>query len=285
MKIGLVLEGGGMRGLYTTGVLDHFMEREVRLDYVIGVSAGACNGLSYVSRQPGRNLRVNTQYIGDKRYLSLRNFMTTGSLFGMDFIFEELPYRLEPMDFDAFSQNPCEFVAGVTDVETGRPVYFPKLDSMEEESMVLRASSSLPIFSPKVSFRGREYLDGGTSDPIPFQKALEDGCDRLVVVLTRERGYVKSPERYRAVYRRIFRETPGMIQCLDRRHEVYNRELEELRELERRGIALVIAPKESLGLSRFEKDREKLMAAYRTGVRDAAQALETPWWKETGKLK
>ncbi len=281
MKTGLVLEGGGMRGLYTIGVLDYFMSQNFWADYVIGVSAGACNGISYLSRQPGRNFRVNTQYIGDKRYLSLQSYLKTGSLFGMDFIFRELPTQLDPIDFEAFTQNPCEFVVGLTHVKTGQPAYFGKQPTLEEECLLLQASSSLPIFSPQVNFQGENYLDGGTSDPIPFAKALADGCDRVVVVLTRERGYVKQPEKYRPIYRRVFSKSPGMVACLDRRHQVYNRELEELAQLEREGRALVIAPETPLGIDRFEKDQGKLTKAFEQGMEDARKALESPWWQQT----
>ncbi len=265
MKIGLVLEGGGMRGLYTVGVLDALMEQGLRVDEAVGVSAGACNGVSYVSQQKGRGLQVNLDYLGDKRYLSWSNFFHTRSLFGMDFIFEEIPDRLIPFDYQAFQRDPCDFWAGVTDVETGLPVYFGKAD-LVDNSRVIRASSAIPVFSPMVEYKGGRYLDGGTSAPIPLDKALEDGCDRLLVVLTRERSYVKQPEKFRWVYRWVFRRHPAMVQALDRRHQVYNQALEQLRQLEGEGRALVIAPKESLGLSRFEKNRERLLAAYREGL-------------------
>lgn len=266
MKYGLVLEGGGMRGAYTVGVLDEFMERGVSFDYVIGVSAGASNGVSFVSKQKGRSLRINTEYLKDKRYLSLSNYLKSKSLFGMDFIFDEIPHRLEKFDYTAFFQNPCEFYAGVTDIETGKPVYFGK---ERDICTVLRASSSIPIFSPPVEINGRLYLDGGTSDPIPVKKAVEDGCDRVVVVLTRERSYQKNPEKFRPVYKRVFHQYPQMIHTLDTRHEIYNNELHYLRSLEKEGRALVIAPKESLGIGRFEKEKEKLLSVYRQGRRDA----------------
>lgn len=272
MKTGLVLEGGGLRGLYTAGVLDVLMEKGISADYVIGVSAGAGNGVSYVSRQPGRNCRINTEYLKDKRYLSLQSYCKTHSLFGMDFIFDEIPNRLDPFDRDAFFANPCVFVAGVTDVETGRAAYFGK-EALREDYTVLRASASLPIFSPIVTFRGRKYLDGGMTDPIPVKKALTDGCGRLLVVLTRERSYVKPPEQFRRLYRRKLRDYPAMIDALDRRHEIYNATLESIRDLERKGVALVIAPQEPPGVSRFERDKEKLLHLCQKGREDTLRLL------------
>ena len=267
MKIGLVLEGGGMRGLYTGGVLDALMDEKIKADYVIGVSAGACNGVSYVSGQRGRNLRINTVRVLDRRYVGFRNFLTTGSVFGMDFIFDEIPNRLEPFDYAAFQQNPCAFEAGVSDVETGLPVYFGKED-IKDHSLVLRASSSLPMFAPMVKYKGREYLDGGLTDPIPVRRALAQGCDRVIVVLTRERDFVKKAEPGRRVYHRKYRRYPAVPCMLDRRHIVYNETLSYLRELEKEGRALVIAPAEPLGVGRFEKHVEKLQTAFETGYKD-----------------
>ncbi len=272
MKTGLVLEGGGMRGLYTIGVLDCLMDSRFMVDYVIGVSAGACNGVSYVSGQRGRSLRVNTNYLGDERYVSLKSLIKTKSMFGMDFLFDEIPNRLEPFDYDTFFANPCAFTAGVTDVKTGKPVYFDK-PHFDHDCTVLRASSSIPVFSPVVQYRGESYLDGGTSDPIPVKKALEDGCDRVIVVLTRDAGYIKRPERFRTVYRRMFRNCPAMVETLDHRHEAYNQTRADLHDLVKQGKAIVIAPEKPVEISRFEKNPNKLMALYKTGMTDAAKQL------------
>ena len=256
-----------MRGVYTCGVLDRLADAGISVDYVIGVSAGACNGCSFVSQQRGRSYRINTAYLGDPRYLSLGNFFKTGSLFGMDFIFDEIPHRLDPFDYEAFLASPCQFVAGVTDVRTGLPVYFDKRD-MDHHSVVLRASSAIPVFSPIVHYRGGAYLDGGTSDPIPFRKALADGCDRLIVVLTRNRGYRKAPESFRCIYRHTYRKYPGMIRTLDTRHLVYNESLAALARLEREGKAYVIAPSSPMHIDRFEKRRGELQLLYEMGLRD-----------------
>lgn len=268
LKIGLVLEGGGMRGLFTAGVLDYLMDIKAQPDYCIGVSAGACNGVSFVSGQRGRNKRINIEYAGDKRYVSVQNLFRQKSMFGMDFIFNDIPNKLDLFDYDAFAASPIAFVTGVSDVETGKPAYFSK-EAIRHDSTVLRASSSIPVFSPIVTFRGGKYLDGGTTDPIPVRKALEDGCDKVIVVLTRDRNYVKSPEKMRSIYRHILKDYPNMIAALDHRHEVYNDTLAYLRELERNGTALVIAPAQEVTLGRFDNSREKLEALYEQGYQQA----------------
>lgn len=273
MKTGLVLEGGGMRGVYTSGVLDAMMDAGLRVDYVVGVSAGANNGVSFVSGQRGRSVRINLNYIDDKRYLSFQNFIRERSLFGMKFLFEEIANRLDPFDYEAFLRSPTEFVAGVTDVKTGRPAYFNK-SYINHDSTVLRASSSIPMFSPVVHYLGGAYLDGGTTDPIPFEKALADGCERVVVVLTRDRGYEKKPEPMRAAYQKLLRSMPEMIGALDQRSEVYNGQRARLFELERAGTALVVAPGQPLAIDRFEKDKGKLRAAYEEGMVDARLLMQ-----------
>ena len=270
-KIGIVLEGGGMRGIYTVGVLDHFLEQNIFPDYVVGVSAGACHGVSYISKQHGRSYRINTNYVKDKRYVSLRNYLKTKSLFGMDFIFNEIPHKLDPFDYDAFLSSPVDFAVGVTDVATGKPAYFYKED-LNRNSDALRASSSIPVFSPIVEYKGGKYLDGGTADPIPVRKALEDGCTKLIIVLTRDRGYVKTPEKFRMIYKRSFAQYPEMIRLLDERHEIYNQALACVNDLEREGKAIVIAPSSPLNTGRFEKNPVKLEQVYQLGRKDAEQS-------------
>lgn len=274
MKTGLVLEGGGMRGLYTVGVLDAFSKAGALPGCVYGVSAGAANGASFVSNQPGRGKRVNLDYLGDKRYLSLRSFLKTRSLFGMDFIFGTIPNELDPFDYDAFLSSSTGFQAGVTDVLTGKAVYFDK-QQMGRDLTVLKASSSLPVFSPMVEIDGKKYLDGGVSDPIPVKRAVQDGCERIVAVLTREHGYQKKKEPGRFYYRRKYKGYPNLVSALDQRHEVYAQSLRFLGDLQRSGKAIVIAPESPLQVGRFTKDKETLVNAYECGVRDGEAALES----------
>ena len=273
MKTGLVLEGGGMRGLYTLGVLDALAEYNISFDYVIGVSAGACHGSSFVSRQQERAYRIFNDYLKDKRYISIQNFIKTKSMFGMDFVFHEIPDKLDPFDFTTFANSPTEFVTGVTDMVTGQPVYFGKQENSYDMCTVIAASSSIPMFSPPVEYRGNYYLDGGTSDPIPFRKALKDGCDRLVVVRTRDRAYRKKPESGSLLYRRAFRQYPAMIDCIDRRHTVYNHQVACVERLEQAGQAFVYAPEKPVKISRFENDLRKLDFLYRDGWKDVEHTL------------
>lgn len=270
MKIGLVLEGGGMRGLYTAGVLDTMMAKNWKPDYVAGVSAGACHGASFVSGQRGRAYRTNIEYLEDKRYLSVSNYLKTGSLFGMKFIFETIPDYLDKYDYEAMLSSPMEYEIGVTDVETGKAVFYSK-EALYHDCTLLAASSSIPVFSPIVQYHDQYYLDGGATAPIPVERALEKGCDFIVAVLTRNREYQKPPEGFRPVYRRVFRKYPAMVRALDTRHEVYARERELLFKLEKEGRALVIAPEAPVTLSRFEKDRKKLDALYKKGQQECGQ--------------
>lgn len=272
MKTGIVCEGGGMRGSYTAGVLQAFMDGGFAADVLVGVSAGASNGVSYVSGQAGRGMRTNINYAGDKRYASWQSFVRTGSFFGMDYIFGEIPDNLDPFDFEAFHASRTNFFAGATDIHTGKAVFFGKED-IGPGLVALRASCSLPALSKIVPFKGGEYLDGGVATPIPFEKALEEGCDKLVVVLTQPRGYRKKAQGGRAVYHALYRKYPNLVKAIDMRHLVYNHALQKLRKLEQEGKAIVVAPRQALGVDRFGKDAEKLREAYELGLGDGADAL------------
>lgn len=273
MKIGLVLEGGGLRGMYTIGALDALMEENINFDYVVGVSAGACNGISYVSGQKGRNYRVNMKYVGDKRYLSVSNFMKTKSLFGMGFIFDYVPDHLDILDKNAVMKNPCEFEVGATNVITGKCEFFSKEEIIKNND-IIKASSSIPLFSPKIKIGGNYYLDGGTSCPIPIKRAFLQKCDKVVVVLTRERSYVKPPEKFRSIYKRAFSDYPKMIETLDNRHIVYNETLNFIKECEKNGSALVLAPSSPPEVGRSEKDQNKLEALFKAGYSQTTEKIK-----------
>lgn len=273
MKIGLVLEGGGMRGIYTVGVLDAFTKYNFMPDYLIGVSAGASNGVSYISRQEGRALRTNINYIGDRRYLSWSNYIKTGSLFGMDFLYEEIPQKLDPFDYESFFKNPCDFKVGVTNAETGKAEFYGKA-SLHDGATVLKASSSIPLVANPVSYRGNTYFDGGTAAPIPVGEALKDGCDKVIVVLTRDRNFIKPPLRCFPLVAWKMKEYPAMVELLKRHHEVYRENQEEIRKLEKEGKAMVIAPAAPLQIDRFEKSRERLLAVYHQGLADGERFIK-----------
>ena len=226
-KTALVLEGGGMRGVYTTGVLDCFLDEAITFPYVIGVSAGACHATSYLSGQRGRSFRVNTAYLKGGRYVGMGNLLKYGSMFNMDFIFDEIPNRLDPFDYDAFSRADCTFLSVATDCFTGKPVYLSH-NRTREDNDVIRASSSLPLVSHMVKYKGLELLDGGVTDSIPVRRAAADGYSRQVVVLTRDRSYRKEPLGNLLPYKLLYRRYPRLVEAVKNRHIDYNQSLDFL---------------------------------------------------------
>lgn len=267
-KLGLVLEGGGMRGLYTIGVLDFLMEKGIYTDGVIGVSAGACNACSYASRQIGRSVRINVNYIKDKRYMSLRSLVKTGDLFGAKFIYDTIPNELEPFDYEAFDQQGMELYAVCTNLETGKAEYI-KCKDMKKDVIYVRASASLPLLSRIVEVDGMKLLDGGAADSIPFKKFQEMGYHKNIVVLTRDAAYRKGKNNLMPIIRRTYRQYPNFIEALDTRHNRYNQSLEELEKMEKEGSVLVIRPSSSIEIGRLEKDPAKLKNLYKKGYHDA----------------
>lgn len=273
MKTGIVCEGGGMRGIFTSGVLQAFMDEGFVADELVGVSAGASNGVSYVSGQHGRGKRTNADYAGDKRYVSWRNYIRTGSVFGMDFIFGQIPETLDPFDYEAFQHSATDYYAGLTSLATGKAVFFGK-QHIVPPLTVLRASCSIPMLAPVMVYNGQEYLDGGVAAPIPIQKAQQDGCEKLVVILTRPKGYRKTAQKGRALYHRIYKDYPNFAKAIDVRHLVYNHTLETLARMEKDGRAIVVAPQGPLAVDRLGKDRQKLLQAYDEGLSCGLQALQ-----------
>lgn len=271
-KTGLVLEGGGMRGVYTSGVHEYLLDQGIYYPYVIGVSAGASNSFNYVARQKGRGKRVNLDYISDWRYMSLRSLVFRGSYFGMDFLFGDIPERLDPFDYETFFSTPGVFRIGATNCLTGQADYFDK-DQMTRGMQHLRASCSLPLLSPVVDIGGTPYLDGGVADPIPVRKALADGCEHVVVVLTQPPGYRKSAPsgKMNLVYRSALKKYPELIHALETRHQHYNETVDFVEKLEQEGKATVIRPDGSIQLHRFEKDTAVLKRLFEQGYRDVRE--------------
>jgi len=284
-KTGLVLEGGGMRGLYTAGVLDFFLENKLEFPYVIGVSAGACNAASYISKQWGRNKRVNIGFVRDPKYISLRNFFKKGELFGMDYVFDVIPNQIVPFDYDEFKRSDTEFVIGTTDCHTGEPIYFSRKEYKEDLLTPIRASSSLPFAAPVVSFQGYELLDGGMSDPIPVKKAEQDGCSRNVIILTQHEGYMKKPSRLHFMIKRKYSGYPGVVKMLEGRWRHYNRTMEYINQLEKENKAFVIRPTQPLEVSRIERNQRKLTKLYDLGWQNAADTFkELTTWLDESKI-
>ncbi len=275
MKIGLVLEGGGMRGVYTAGVLDALINENYCADYLIGVSAGCTNGASYISWQKERGMRTNINYIDDKRYLSFSSYIKTGSLFGLDFLFHDIPEVLDPFDYENCFKSKCDYRVGVTNIETGKEEYYGKEALRKEDrNIVLRASVSLPIASPIVELNGKKYLDGGIGDPIPIKKAFADGCERVIVVLTRDRSYRKEASKGKWLFKMIYRKYPKLIKMLSERHLLYNDTLEYIKEMEKEKKAFVVAPEKPIEIDKFEKNKVKLFEVYKLGLADGKRVFE-----------
>ena len=265
MKKGLVLEGGAMRGLFTAGIIDVMMEAGVEPDGLIGVSAGAAFGCNYKSRQPGRAIRYNTRFAKDARYSGLKSFLTTGDYFNAQFGYHIVPYQYDLFDVAAFEQNPMEFMVVCTDVLTGQAVYH-KMDRVDfDELEWLRASASMPLASKVVEVAGHKLLDGGVADSIPLAYFESIGYDRNVVILTQPEGYVKHRTKLMPLMRIGLRRYPEMIQAMDRRYLMYNRELEFVRQAEREGRCLVIRPDEKLPIGHISHDPEEMKRVYQIG--------------------
>lgn len=271
-KTGLVLEGGGMRGIYTSGVHEYLLEKEIYYPYVIGVSAGASNSCNYVARQKGRGRRTNLNYLDNWRYMSLRSLVVKGSYFGLDFIFDDIPNRLDIFDYDTFYQSPGVFRIGATNCITGQTDYFDKSE-IGPRLEHLKASCSLPFVSPIVKINEIPYLDGGIADPIPVRKALADGCEQVVVVLTQPQGYRKAPssKKMSFLYQMVFRKYPELVKSLELRNQYYNETIDFVEELARQGKATIIRPDGSLQLKLFEKDPLVLEKLFEQGYQDAAR--------------
>ena len=276
-NLGLVLEGGGMRGAYTSGVLEAFMDEDIRFPYVIGVSAGANSGASYISEQRGRNKKVFVDYVTHKEYSGFRHLIKARSYFNMDFLFNKIPNHLEPFDYEKFFNSPTKFKVCITDSQTGQPVYFEKSQAKDGKFMnqVLRASSSLPIISPPVELNGRLYFDGGITDAIPLEKSIEDGNKHNVVILTRNEGYLKQEERLGFYSRNYLRKYPKILKAIKERHIKYNNTLEKIKTLEKEGYVYVFRPIAPLVVDRLEKDSLKLNQLYEQGRREAVEQMDS----------
>lgn len=274
MPAALVLEGGGIRGAYTAGVLDVLAREGYPFSTVYGISAGACNALSFLSGQIGRNREIFSQYIHDKRYVSFSNLVRGGSLFGFDFIFGELFHDLLPFDYDAFFSNPIGYQAGATDLETGKIVYFSK-GELGDHMEAVRASSAQPFLAHPIHFAGKRLLDGGPGEAIPLPQALKDGNRKNVIVLTRDAKFRRSekPEYPLPAIRARYWRYPAFMDALIHRGEHYNALRAQCFEEESQGNAIVICPSQPITLSGFCRDPALLMDLYSMGVQDAAAKI------------
>lgn len=270
-KTSLILEGGGMRGLYTAGILDYFLEMGLEFNSVYGVSAGCLNGVNFISKQKGRNLATFTDYLDDKNYRGLRIFLKTGNFFNPKFIYDDIPNKLNLFDYDAFALNPTNFYVVVSNIKTGQAEYI-KCDDIDGRMDYIRASASLPLISQVVKIDNDEYLDGGICDSIPLQKSILDGNEKNVVILTQHRGFVKKPTKNLGIFKSLYnKKYPKLYEAIKNRHRMYNRELKYLYNAEENGSVFIIQPDNALNVSRLEKDKYKLYNLYNIGYLQAKE--------------
>ncbi|MBS5134536.1 MAG: patatin family protein [Oscillospiraceae bacterium] len=275
MKTGIVLEGGALRTIFSSGVTDGLLRGGVDFSYVVGVSAGIAYGVSYLSGQFGRNLEILTRYANDKRYMSKRNLLRPGNhcYFGLCFTYEEIPNRLVPFDYETFAAWPGKAEAVVTNLETGRPEYL-EVPRRDDQFLLLQATCAMPLLFPIYELNGIKCLDGGAADAIPFRRAFQQGCDRVVVVLTRERSYRRQPEKLQPLIDLRYHKYPHFCETMRRRAETYNADREELFRLEREGKVLLLAPEDTRGFSRVERDVDKIRALWQSGYDQAMERME-----------
>lgn len=273
MKSGLIMEGGGMRGMFTAGVIDHLMGNGVEFDGAIGVSAGAAFGCNYKSKQPGRGARYNLKYINDPRYCGIKVLLKTGNMFSTEFCYRDIPLKYDIFDFDAYENNPMEFYVVATDVETGEAVYHKYTGRDDACFDWIRASASLPLVSQFVEINGQKLLDGGIADSIPLKYFESIGYDRCVLILTQPADYVKGKNRMLPIAKLKYRKYPNLVRTMRDRHLIYNEATAYVKERQAEGSVFVIRPKEALDLSRLEKDPEKLRLAYALGKSAAEEKL------------
>ena len=271
MRTGLVLEGGAMRGMYTAGVLDSFLDHDVQVDGILAVSAGACFGCNLFSKQRGRVLRYNKRFMGDPRNVSLRSLLTTGDIINREFAYYTIPTQYDVFDEAAFEAHGGEYWVVVTNVETGEAEYM-QMHHLLEDIEMMRASASMPFCSRMVEIGGKKYLDGGIADSIPVRRAMTMGFDKVIVVLTQPLSYRKKPMNP-AMIKAYYRKYPNLCRTLLERHERYNAQTEEVRRLEEEGKIFVIRPEEALHIRRLEKDPAELERVHGLGFRDSEESM------------
>lgn len=273
-RTSLILEGGGMRGAFTAGVLDLFLDKDLLFRDVYGVSAGACQACSYLCRQRGRAIKIWMDYCQDKRFCSFSSLIKTGDLFNADFNYHQIPEELIPIDNAAYHAADAHFYVVVTNIGTGQAEYLPVYDMLDDVAIV-QASSSLPLVSRPVEINGQRYLDGGIADSIPLARAKSDGYIKHVMVLTQASGYRKTPNKAMPLIARKYKAYPGLVNTLRNRHTVYNDTLDLIEAEREEGRAFIIQPPETPNVGRIEHDPKKLKALYQMGYETAEKQFET----------
>lgn len=272
-KSGLILEGGGMRGVFTCGVLDCFMDRDIRFPYTIGVSAGACNGLSYISNQRGRAKFSNIDLLEKYNYIGVKHLIKKGNIMDFDLLFHTFPNEILPYDYERLANTEQHFEMVTTNCKTGKACYYEEKNNPERVIDIVKASSSLPFVCPITYVDGEPMLDGGIADSIPILRARELGYDSNVVVLTRNKGYRKS-EKDMKVVSLFYKEYPAMQEAIRNRNRIYNEQISLIEKMEEAGEIVVIRPKRPIEVDRMERDTKKLLALYEEGYDLANSILE-----------
>lgn len=268
-KTALILEGGGFRAIFSAGILEVFIEKHLSFESVYGVSAGAAYGVSYISQQMGRNIEVN-ELISDKRYCSWSNLIREGTMFSWDFIYEEVPQNIIPFDYEALKKSPSKFYVGTSNCNTGKPEFFLLNTANKKDfKTLLAASGSLPFIAPMVHYDNKILMDGGLSESIPFEYALDNGNDRVVVILTQPKNYSKKPLKYTGFFKWYYRKFPKVYEMLLTRAERYNASIAKLEQLEREGIVYVIRPENALDIKRVENNPQKTALIYHAAMKQA----------------
>lgn len=273
--LGLTLEGGASRTVYSCGILDALLENDIMADKIFGVSAGSAFGVSYASRQKGRNYRLATEYIPTPEYMGVQHLLDprNRSYYNLEYDFDTIPNKLLPFDYDTFTEYKGEFYAVVTNVETGKAEYLT-IDGKDRTWQILRASCALPMLFPEIVINGKRYLDGGVSDSIPYKKSMEMGCDKNIVILTRPRDYRKQLDSMTKLCMKRYAKYPGFAHALETRAERYNKCVDEIMELSRQGKIFVFTPKTTFGVNRIEGDERKLKLLYDHGYKHALWAMD-----------
>ncbi|HLR63013.1 MAG TPA: patatin family protein [Lentibacillus sp.] len=266
-----MLEGGGMRCAFTVGVLDYFLDQQIEFPSVATASAGALIGSSYIAKQRDRNTNLLAAIGKNRGTISIIRLLQKKELFSMDLIFDKLANHTFPLEFQSFSQANSRFIVGTTDINTGKPVFYDQFDKQKDLSTIIRASCSLPVLAPSIDYNGKKLIDGGVSDPIPITPLIEQGFKKHVVVLTRNKNYVKKPTKLNWFYKRMFKDKPELIKLLRDRHSLYNETMKKLRTMEQRNEVFIIQPEKPLDASRIEKSHRKLEALYYQGYQVAKE--------------
>lgn len=272
MSIGLVLEGGAMRGVYTAGVLDVLLDHDIKADGMIGVSAGVLFGVNYLSKQRGRAIRYNKKYVNDKRYMGISSLLKTGNIINKEFAYYEVPLKLDIFDEETYEKSDTDFYATVTNIETGKPEYI-KITNVFRQMEVLRATSAMPFVSKTVTLDHKQYLDGGISDSIPIDQCRNMGYDKIIVILTRPLDYRKKKTNTWVTKLR-YSQYPNLVQAINTRYQNYNSSLEKILDLENKKEIFVFRPSRSIHIKRIEKDPEKLQEMYDLGIEDCQNAIQ-----------